>query len=244
LCASPTHGVTTPLHQASFRRDAAEVGRLLATVEGQGQISVTDVDGHTPLHKAAIYGEEETARLLVQRGAPLEAIDNAGATPLHLAAFEGEEMVVRLMLEAGASREAVGTRGDYQGRTPAAVAHFRGYAALATLLKPTLSDPAIANSTSAGSLHDAAESGDAAAVERLVRGGADVGVRATGGLRNLPYLPPGPELGPEPAPELELEPEPEAEAESEPEPEPTPLQLRVYDIPEEVQASTLKSKQG
>lgn len=60
----------------------------------------------TPLHAAASCrrsGESlEIARLLVARGAALEAIQAGGFTPLHLAAAQGKRELVELLLERGA----------------------------------------------------------------------------------------------------------------------------------------------
>ena len=45
-------------------------------------------------------------RLLLEKGADLEAKDSNRETALHKAAFRGYEAVVRLLLEKGADRKA------------------------------------------------------------------------------------------------------------------------------------------
>ncbi len=75
----------------------------------------------TPLHQAVNTHDEEIARLLLDRGARVEAVDSRGRTPLHLAAGNGSAPVfVELLLERGADLEAL----DAAGRTPLARAVY------------------------------------------------------------------------------------------------------------------------
>jgi len=59
----------------------------------------------------------ESAKLLLEAGAAVEARDQEGRSSLHWAALGGDLEVVELLLRAGASRAAV----DLRGRTPEAV---------------------------------------------------------------------------------------------------------------------------
>ncbi|MDD5140956.1 MAG: ankyrin repeat domain-containing protein [Verrucomicrobiales bacterium] len=59
-------------------------------------------DGQTPLHLAAIYNQTNTARLLIRRGAKVNADDRAGFTPLHVAALRGASAVAGILLKAKA----------------------------------------------------------------------------------------------------------------------------------------------
>ena len=60
----------------------------------------------TPLHLAAQGGKEQVVRLLLEKGADIEARDRTQQTPLHYAAYSGSEKLVRLLLEKGADIEA------------------------------------------------------------------------------------------------------------------------------------------
>jgi hypothetical protein len=70
--------------------------------------------GQTPLWQAAENGHEAFVRLLLDKGASIDAKDSDGWTPLSRAAGNGHEAVVRLLLDKGASIDAKGL----DGRTP------------------------------------------------------------------------------------------------------------------------------
>jgi RNA polymerase sigma factor (sigma-70 family) len=64
--------------------------------------------GRTPLHEAAVRGEAEIGRLLIERGADVNARGGSpDATPLHVAAVCGHRELVDLLLAANADRTAV-----------------------------------------------------------------------------------------------------------------------------------------
>ncbi|CAN0141621.1 unnamed protein product, partial [Chrysoparadoxa australica] len=74
----------------------------------------------TPLHRAAKEGHLEIARLLVEKGAEVNAKGDAEWTPLHCSSFHGNLEVVQLLLNVGANT----TLMDHKGRTPEVVAHM------------------------------------------------------------------------------------------------------------------------
>ncbi len=70
----------------------------------------------TGLHWAALNGNAEIVRLLIDAGAALEAATRLGAhTPLRVAALEGQGEVVAILADAG-GRRATATTGT--GATP------------------------------------------------------------------------------------------------------------------------------
>ena len=112
------------LYKAALDGHVEEVRRLLA--KGV-PVDSTIGDGETPLHGAARGGREAVARLLLAKGASVNAVSAVkveydwnesveylygGETPLHMAAGRGHEAVVRLLLDKGAVVDAVDSRND------------------------------------------------------------------------------------------------------------------------------------
>lgn len=65
-----------------------------------------------PLHRAVILNNREIVRVLLEKGADVNAQDIARHTPLHLAARDGQENIARLLLEYGADPDARNRDGD------------------------------------------------------------------------------------------------------------------------------------
>jgi ankyrin repeat protein len=80
-------------------------------------------DGWTPLHLASFFGHRDLARLLIERGADVDARSRSTRfardnTPLHAAAANGQTAVAELLLEHGADCNA----RDGSGFTPLGLA--------------------------------------------------------------------------------------------------------------------------
>lgn len=69
-------------------------------------VNISDKDGFTPLHFAAIYYRVEILKLLLEKGAVIDAQDSWGNTALSRAVYEskGRGDVIKLLLENGANR--------------------------------------------------------------------------------------------------------------------------------------------
>lgn len=72
-------------------------------------VNVKDRLDMTPLHYAALYGNTESVRLLLERGADVNARNKSGATPLIYGAYNFEK--TRLLVEKGADVNAKSTAG-------------------------------------------------------------------------------------------------------------------------------------
>ncbi|GAQ78214.1 hypothetical protein KFL_000090600 [Klebsormidium nitens] len=125
-CACSSHapsGVEQGLEELNFQRslsgaalsgDLNKVRRILDRTPLQGGQD-DDQGGYTPLHYAARNGHQDICRLLLERGAVVDARTPAGrATPLHRAAYGGHVDIVKLLLRHGADPRAK----DADGQTP------------------------------------------------------------------------------------------------------------------------------
>ena len=93
--------------------DAAAVGRTRGLEEllaAEPELArAWSPDGFTALHYAAFFGQEGSARLLLERGAEVDVVarnENIHVTPLHSAASGGHPSIVKLLLEHGADPNA------------------------------------------------------------------------------------------------------------------------------------------
>ncbi|MCK9686292.1 ankyrin repeat domain-containing protein [Scleromatobacter humisilvae] len=116
----------TPLMMAALK---AEVDSATALVAHGAAVRK---DGWSPLHYAATGGSAAIVRLLLSKGAPIEARSPNGSTPLMMAARYGNEEAVDALLAAGADRTA---KNDL-GMDASAFAASAGRDRLAARLKP------------------------------------------------------------------------------------------------------------
>jgi ankyrin repeat protein len=79
---------------------------------------IDKMDYGTPLHWAAIYGQAESCKLLLERGADLKLVDDLGYSPLRWAIDGGEPGIVELLIAHGADVN----QKDQEGLTPLDVA--------------------------------------------------------------------------------------------------------------------------
>ena len=103
-----------PGTEIDLRNSAGETPLMMAALRGEAQAvkgliehgAAVQQPGWTPLHYAATGGNAEVVKLLLEHGAALEARSPNGSTPLMLAARYGSEEAVDVLLTAGAKREA------------------------------------------------------------------------------------------------------------------------------------------
>ncbi|HLN62441.1 MAG TPA: ankyrin repeat domain-containing protein [Symbiobacteriaceae bacterium] len=130
LANAPGPGGMRPLHLAAFFRQTEAVRLLLARGADPlryGLYQQPFVPRNTALHAALAGGAWEAARLLVEAGANVHAVDSEGLVPLHNAAFAGHIPSAELLLAHGAevnvpdkNRETPLTKAVKQGKTECA----------------------------------------------------------------------------------------------------------------------------
>ena len=78
-------------------------------------VALTTLNGTcTPLHKAALNGDLNTLKSLIQSGTSINATNEKGMTALHLAAYKGQKDMVKFLLDSGA---AFHQKDEYWGMT-------------------------------------------------------------------------------------------------------------------------------
>jgi ankyrin repeat protein len=119
---------TTPLHQAAFSGDVAEVRRLLAA---GADVTAANNYGVNAMQLAADTANTELIGLLLKAGADADSPNPEGETALHLVARAGNVEAARLLLKAGAK---VDPREHFGEQTPLMWAAARRHPQMVELL--------------------------------------------------------------------------------------------------------------
>ncbi|XP_053904528.1 ankyrin repeat domain-containing protein 27 isoform X2 [Malaclemys terrapin pileata] len=107
------------------------IQKKLARIPANGLgVNVTNQDGFTPLHVAALHGHPELVYLLLKHGANISAKNINHAVPLHLACQKGHFQVVKCLVDCNAKQN----KKDVHGNTPLIYACLNGQHEIAALL--------------------------------------------------------------------------------------------------------------
>ncbi|XP_019510022.1 PREDICTED: ankyrin repeat domain-containing protein 27 [Hipposideros armiger] len=135
-------------------------------------VNVTNQDGSSPLHVAALHGRVDLVPLLLKHGANVGARNAKQAVPLHLACQQGHFQVVKYLLESKAKPD----KKDISGNTPLIYACSSGYHEVAALLLQHGASINASNNKGNTALHEAVIEKHVFAVELLLLHGASVQV--------------------------------------------------------------------
>ncbi len=130
-----------------------------------------------PVADAAMRGDADAVRALIQSGADVNESQGDGMTALHWAAENGDAALAKLLLKAGARVDVVTRLGSY---TPLHLASRNGHGDVVVALLDAGADAMALTSTgSVTPLHFAAAAGNVEAVKALLARGAQVDARET-----------------------------------------------------------------
>ncbi|NWW35922.1 ANR27 protein, partial [Panurus biarmicus] len=131
-------------------------------------VNVSNQDGFTPLHMAALHGHGELASLLLRHGACASAKNAQLAAPLHLACQKGHCQVVKCLMDYNAKPN----KKDIYGNTPLIYACLNGHYETAALLLQRGASVNLCNAQGNTALHEAVEGRKEALVALLLQHGA------------------------------------------------------------------------
>jgi uncharacterized protein len=153
----------------------AEVRALLAQ---NADANETRADGTSALHVAVHRDDFETATLLLEAGARVDAVNRYGVPPLHLAGQNGNAEMVRTLLRHGADPNSALPEGETALMTAARTGDV---ATIEALLAAGADVDAEESWRGQTALMWAAAENNAAAVDALLSAGADMNATSAGG---------------------------------------------------------------
>ncbi|XP_046303903.1 ankyrin repeat domain-containing protein 27 isoform X2 [Marmota monax] len=149
----------------------APAQKKLARIPTNGLgVNVTNLDGSSPLHVAALHGRVDLIPLLLKHGANAGARDANQAVPLHLACQKGHFQVVKYLLDSNVKPN----KKDISGNTPLIYACSSGHHEVVALLLQHGASINATNNKGNTALHEAVIEKHVFVVELLLLHGASV----------------------------------------------------------------------
>ncbi|NXX43177.1 ANR27 protein, partial [Tricholaema leucomelas] len=136
-------------------------------------VNVSNQDGFTPLHMAALHGHSELVCLLLKHGASISAKNVNHAVPLHLACQKGHFQVVKCLMDYNAKQN----KKDVYGNTPLIYACLNGQYETTALLLQRGASVNLSNARGNTALHEAVIGKNEALVGLLLQNGAVTHIR-------------------------------------------------------------------
>ena len=87
----------SPIHLFCIRNNTEEVKAVLKA----DNVNSSDILGNTPLHYAALTGNKDIAKILIEKGGNAESKNNFGRTPLHYGARKGNHNIIEIFIKKG-----------------------------------------------------------------------------------------------------------------------------------------------
>lgn len=151
----------------------APAQKKLARIPANGlSVNVTNQDGFSPLHMAALHGRTDLVPLLLKHGAYSGARNTSQAVPLHLACQQGHFQVAKCLLDSNAKPN----KRDLSGNTPLICACSAGHHEVAALLLQHGAAINACNNKGNTALHEAVMGRHVLVVELLLFYGASVDI--------------------------------------------------------------------
>jgi ankyrin repeat protein len=158
----------TALHYTCFCQ-GVELERVDELIRRGAVLDVRARDGATPLHYAAMRGDQDKVELLVGEGASVDVRDLSGGSPLHTAAGHGHVPVVRYLW--GKAKKDL---RDRSGWTALHLAAMSGNERVVDFLVGENFDQEVKDRNGRTALQLAAIAGKESAVTRLLTNGAEI----------------------------------------------------------------------
>ena len=162
------------------KKDDIEAAKQAVT-DG-ADVNVKDYQGRTALNVAVFYHYKDIAKLLIGKGADVNA-NGDGGTPLHLAAMFGHKEIAKLLIEKGADVNVKSKIED----TPLHYAKTKEIAELLIAKGADVNAKALLEQTP---LHSAVLAGHKEIAELLIAKGADVNTKTKRGETPLDFVMP------------------------------------------------------
>ena len=181
----------TALHLAAFANHTPVMELLINAGAKVNRLSSLDMPHAfdslflikaSPLHFAAAKGACEAIKLLISKGANLNAKDFQKQTPLHFATENGHLAAMQLLLEAGANPNCIGNGDLYQAPLHAAVEI--GSQEMVQLLLKHNADINILDFEGKAPIHYALSLKGTAIAQLLIKAGADLNLNGISDVKS------------------------------------------------------------